>query len=691
MLKLKGDVRAIVGVVVYCALLCAYCFYDFSGLVLHDAAESVPTFFVVGAFLLMIGVCIFRRPLEGFVKNFIKRFQKPYWVIIYKVVVCLILVAFSFYLIERPFNEEMLRLSASFVTINLCILAVLFGIVYFVGQQTKGVVMGFLTLCFLIGLANYFVLMFKGQPILPADFFALKTAASVSGGYVYLINGRVVRAILAFAFSLLLASFLPRVPKARLKLKPIFANLGVALGLVLAFGLWFANVDIEQTHQGGVNAWNPRVSYEKKGTILCFLKRTQDLFPHAPHGYSPEAAAALLAPYQESNTGEAVAEKPTIVVVMNESFVDYSRLSILSDNYEGPAYYQSLAANTLSGTIFVSAYGGGTCNSEFEFLTGSSLGSIGRGVYPYAFYDLNGVDSLVSYFNALDYETIALHPAPAENWRRDVVYEQLGFDSFLDEEDFPDAEIFRDKPTDRETYSKLLQLLRKADGPQFIFNVTYQNHSGYDTGLVPDNALVSAPIKGSTDSAFNAELEEFLSCIQQSDQDLRYLIRGLEDIDKDIILCFFGDHQPGLGSALARLEFGKTAEDFELAEVQTYYSTPYMLWRNNGAAAGGGGASANDAGNGAGATSDFDTSLNYLGVLLLQEAGLPLTPYQRFLVDTREQMPAVNLCGYQDALGTWYWIGEKSALTPVYDAYAIVQHDNLFNKARPTLPTLPAN
>ena len=71
----------------------------------------------------------------------------------------------------------------------------------------------------------------------------------------------------------------------------------------------------------------------------------------------------------------------------------------------------SLAA----GDVYVSAMGGGTCNSEFEFLTGASMGNMGGGVYPYVLYDLDGAESLVSYFDALGYATHAVHPAENTN------------------------------------------------------------------------------------------------------------------------------------------------------------------------------------------------------------------------------------------------------------------------------------
>ena len=66
---------------------------------------------------------------------------------------------------------------------------------------------------------------------------------------------------------------------------------------------------------------------------------------------------------------------------MNESFSNLNMYDGV-EGYEGTTYVDSLDA-LLRGTLYVSARGGGTCNTEFEFLTGSSLGMIGGGVYPY--------------------------------------------------------------------------------------------------------------------------------------------------------------------------------------------------------------------------------------------------------------------------------------------------------------------
>ncbi len=68
---------------------------------------------------------------------------------------------------------------------------------------------------------------------------------------------------------------------------------------------------------------------------------------------------------------------------MNETFSDLSVYQNLHAGYEGPTYFKSIDDAVQRGDLYVSAYGGGTCNTEFEFLTGNSMAYLGQGVYPY--------------------------------------------------------------------------------------------------------------------------------------------------------------------------------------------------------------------------------------------------------------------------------------------------------------------
>ena len=369
---------------------------------------------------------------------------------------------------------------------------------------------------------------------------------------------------------------------------------------------------------------------------------------------------------------------PNVIAIMNETFSDLSSYPGLEGTNAAPTFFHEVADDSLAaGDVYVSAMGGGTCNSEFEFLTGASTGNMGGGVYPYVLYDLEGVDNLASYFRGLGYGTHAIHPAEAANWRRDRIYEQLGFDDFDDITTMEGADTFRDLVTDRATYERVLEKIDEGDGPQFVFDVTIQNHGGYDTGLVPPADAVHLE----SDEVESPEVDEFLAAIKRSDEDLRWLIEELNARDEPTIVVFFGDHQPGFADWLFEETFGKPVEDANLEEVQARYRTPYFIW-------------ANAAARGKYEESltrieDADvTSLNYLSTLLLDATGLPRDARALYRSAVRQALPAVNLNGYRDAEGAWHWFGEaveSGAQKTAEDAlksYAILQYNQLFGNDR---------
>lgn len=60
-------------------------------------------------------------------------------------------------------------------------------------------------------------------------------------------------------------------------------------------------------------------------------------------------------------------------MIMNESFADFKKFEDELKNIDVMPFYNSLQKNTIKGNLYVSVRGGGTCNTEFESLTGNSL------------------------------------------------------------------------------------------------------------------------------------------------------------------------------------------------------------------------------------------------------------------------------------------------------------------------------
>lgn len=573
----------------------------------------------------------------------------------------------GFLLMEIPYNPSLGSMGAKFVFLGLCVTGALFAIVYFLGQRSKTAMIAFLLACFASSVANYFVSSFKGQSVLPSDIMALKTAAAVSGGYTYAIGNSVLA---AFCLLVAMVAFIVILPKSKRTPRTVAAH--AALGLA-AFCVWFNAADIEKDYGCTVDVWSSLDSYQQHGSLLCFLERSQLLTPHAPEGYTPEeaarirsekAAAALAAETVDEGQATAPDVKPAIVVIMNETFSDPSRYPNVAQSYAGPSYFNSIDDAIAKGDCYVSAMGGGTCNSEFEYLTGSSMGLLGAGVYPYMLYDLKGADNMARYLSSLGYKTSAIHPAESENWRRDRVYKQLGFDEFHSIESFTDAEMFRGMVSDASTYDLVLELLAQDEGPQFIFDVTIASHGGYNTGTVPEEEMAHVPLDGEE----SVELNEYISCIERSDAELKDFMDELRLLDRPVVLCFFGDHQPGFVEWLS----GEAFEEDQMPEielVQNRYVTPYMVWTNDAQLRGK-----------ASAPTAEPTSLNYLGATTLKAAGLPLDEYFAFLSATKSEVPLINLNGYQDASGEWHYHGADSESSAAYAQLAMVEHNNLFEK-----------
>lgn len=311
---------------------------------------------------------------------------------------------------------------------------------------------------------------------------------------------------------------------------------------------------------------------------------------------------------------------------------------------------------------------------------------MGGGVYPYMFYDLALAECLPRYFSALGYETTALHPENPSNWRRDVVYERMGFDWFLSEADFPeDADTLRGLVTDRATYDVILDLLEEEDGPQFIFDVTLQNHGGYETGLLEESSYGGVTVNGETIEGMG----EYLGCIDASEKDLLYFLDRLGSVDRKVVVVFFGDHQPGFNDALAEAAYESALGDLDVAEGQSRYETPYLVWANYDIASvadlvGGSDdeglrASTDESSNDALSVDAGDVSVGYMMAKTTYAAGLPLTEYQKALLQLSKEIPVLNLNGYCDAEGEWHRIGERSGASDAFDAYELVQFANIFD------------
>jgi hypothetical protein len=552
-------------------------------------------------------------------------------------------------------------------------------------QKIVPACMTFLTINFIYGLINHYVIAFRGNPPLIGDFLAAGTAVKVMKNYDYTIDGSVLKALCVLVLYFVVCKYLvpaepgfikgfrwilekawKRIPDSGIVRELMFR----AVGMVLVVCLWWGTVSLAFVKKQGfqINGWSPAQSFRSYGAPLALLASYYNLRMEEPEGYSADEVREQLADYDgkgEENASEADSEAqasklPTVIVIMNESFSDLSALGELETG-EYLTNYKNLASYVMKGTAYVSVVGGGTSNSEFEFLTGSSMAFIGSGIYPYTSYDLTKGMSLPEIMKEHGYRTVAMHPAAATNWSRDKAYPQLGFDSFLSIDDAPDSgwAYVRSYVSDASDYEKVREIYEqsKEDGqPLFLFNVTIQNHGGY-TGEFAEGL---EPV--SIEEAYQSyeDVTNYLALIRNSDEAMGDLLEYFSEQEDPVVICFFGDHEPGLNSefwSLVRnIQGEETAE-----ERQDLHQTPYFIWTNYSTGV---------------QQVQKNLSLNYLASNLLEVLGIETT-YTNYLLDLEKTIPIVNTEGYQTGDGKWHYLSEENEQV---EQYQKVQYYELSQK-----------
>lgn len=277
--------------------------------------------------------------------------------------------------------------------------------------------------CFLFGLANHYVLQFRGRIIFPVDLMTLGTAANVAASYDYTPDKNMWIAAGILAAYLLLLALPPKPERGRQRLKK--AAVVTSWATISIFLYAFFCTPLLPT----VGIWAQQWKTQANGFLLNFMTALRYSFVSAPEGYSADAAQSVA-----DGTGGmgavSDAEPPeNLLVIMNESFADLQASFPDLELTEDPIpFYHALTENTVKGMMVSPVTGGGTANVEFEYLTGDSLAFLPSSTVAYQLYCYDGMPSMVSQMKNLGYHTVSFHPYLASGWNRTSVYDWMGFD-----------------------------------------------------------------------------------------------------------------------------------------------------------------------------------------------------------------------------------------------------------------------
>lgn len=520
----------------------------------------------------------------------------------------------------------------------------------------------------IFSLTNYFTTTFRGIPILASDLTIMGTAMNVVGNYKYSLDltrtitllGLITWCILLFRVKRL------RLPKGK---KRISAILGSAAICFASFWIMIYTPVMTVTPMHvTVNTFRPIKSYRKNGCVLTFMRSIQLMIIHKPDGYSANAAEEIAAPYR-SETSSGNAKTPNVIAIMDEAFADLQAVGDFRTSEDVMPFYHSLTKNTVKGFSYVSVFGGQTANTEFEFLTGLSKAFVPASATPYQLYIKSLLPGLTTHLGNQDYQgMLAFHPFRANGYNRDHVYPNLGFSDFisLKDLDVSASDKIRNFVSDAADFQVIIdqyeQAKKKNNAPFYLFNVTMQNHSGYDQDF--DNLDMPISIEEKCD---DPELKRYLNLIHHSDTALKSLIEYFSKQKDPTVIVFFGDHEPGLSNEVYSKILGKNVEKLSAEENMNLYKTPFLIWANYDIEE----------------QENVNISMNYLSTLMLESTGMKLSPFNQFLLDIHKQIPVLTTNGYFGEDGSYYSLKDESS--PYYESlrkYQILQYNDLFDKKK---------
>lgn len=565
----------------------------------------------------------------------------------------------AFWTVEYMFrNDILVNIAPKMIGVNWMLYLAVYLLAYFLLNSLKWSVLLCNSLFTVWGLANQYVYLFKGQALMPVDLKSLRTAANVAAEYDYTLTPemRLALSVMILCSVLWLCTQDRKLVCDSVAIKRILIRVpGILLGVLMGYVL-FVSAFIPGLRMT-LDMWNSRSSYHLNGTVPAFLGYWHLMQVDKPEGYSDEAVLKLTETVELKNV-ESNDIRPNIVVVMNETFVDLSEYGEFETNVPYMEHYDSIIENSINGQALVNIIGGGTANSEYEYLTGHSLAFMSSSI-PYVQHIQEEHSSMASNLSAQGYDTTAIHPYDGVNWRRNAIYPYLGFDEFISLEnmDKENAEYVRQFISDEYTYEMIMDILQQdSETPDFIFDVTVQNHSGYI--YEKDDFQEKVKVKGYD----SAEVNQYLSLIKISDEALGKLVRQLEGFEEPTILVFFGDHYPRLPEEFFNWINQENAAP-SLETLQKKYSVPYFIWANYDIEE----------------EQDSMTSLNYLGARTLELAGVEMSEYDRYRLKMAEDIPAVNAFGYVDDRGQYCNTQDDSEKYNQLQQYWTLIYNELFD------------
>lgn len=564
------------------------------------------------------------------------------------------LVIFCWYEIEMSAGYEnlfqCLSMKKIYILLNIVTLAVVYIFLnsIIMRKWISGIVFSLMSA--LLSVINHYTIKLSGRPLSIMEIKNAKTAMNVISAYKIKIDYFVVAIAFVFLIALVICFFIKKSEeKIELKKKIQRNIIFLIAGVVL---LYFGYAGPKPIKPQKTVGWSWIEAYHQYGYIACSIEmiaQTRNII-EMPEGYTETEVENL----ESAISSDDDTSTPDIILILNESFYDLRRITNLKVDIPYMDHIDNMK-NCVKGYTIVPSEGGGTNSSEYELLTSNSL-QLMKGITPFNILNMKNSNSIVSHLKQLGYDTTGAHSESSINYSRGRAYPDMGFEHVYFDDNFINKEYYKNRwfESDESVYRNLISWYEEdmEKSPKFMYLLTIQNHGGWDLNEKKDDIVHALNDFGEHDD----EVDEYLTCIYQSDAAFSKLTEYFQNVDKNVVICMVGDHSPA---------FARDIIDDKYSDAQKKYllrSTPFIIWANF---------DIDD-------TPVGDISMNYLVPEILKVAKVKRSPYYNYMLQLKDMVPVLTSYDvYKDKNNQEYLYTENTKYTKYVNDYFCLEFNNL--------------
>lgn len=418
-----------------------------------------------------------------------------------------------------------------------------------------------------VGIVNFMMLSSRNTPFTYVDITLMKSVLPVMNNYFTPLEIGAIGALILIALVLLVVAYMYLPMEEQLNRKIGFVKVAViaaAFAGVTSYG-FKSGMLIDEIH-------NIRIAFSDYGTAYCFSITALKNGIDKPSNYSDKKIEQI-----ENRTKKSVAKmknqkviKPNIIFVQLESHFDVTQVKGLKFNKDPLENFHKYMKQYSSGQLSMPSYGAGTANSEFELITGMNLDHFGAAEYPYkTVLQDTTTESMATVLKQYGYKAHAIHDNSASFYDRDLVFSQLGFDTFTTKESMNIRKWTENGwAKDGILTGYIMDSLNSTKNQDYVYCISVQGHGDYPTTQIIENPGIK--VEGIKDEALKNKYTYYVNQVYQMDQFVGRLVKALEKRGEPTILCMYGDHLPSLDIEDEDLTYGNK------------YQTSYFMWDNIG-------------------------------------------------------------------------------------------------------------